>query len=216
LLAGAWKGIGADRFSGDVSIVRTTSGAFATPITLWYTDVSASWRREHSIFSAGATLGARSSNHGVVTSGGWGMADASVWVAPHVAIVGGVGRSLADVVRGVPRITYASVALRLSVQPRYVPTPPRTNLRGPHLTATREYIEIRVDSATTVEVMGDFTSWSPVALRGAGTVWRLERSLSPGLHRLAIRIDGGEWSTPVNLPSTTDDLGAVVALVTIP
>ena len=47
-------------------------------------------------------------------------------------------------------------------------------------------------------------------------VWRLERAVTPGLHRLMIRLDGGEWITPANLPKAKDELGGVVALVTVP
>ena len=64
--------------------------------------------------------------------------------------------------------------------------------------------------------MGDFTDWNPVALELAADVWRFDRAIAPGLHRIALRIDGGEWSAPVNLPRATDDLGGVVGLITVP
>ena len=54
------------------------------------------------------------------------------------------------------------------------------------------------------------------SLTRAGGTWRLDRTITPGLHRLMIRIDGGEWTTPANVPTATDDLGGVVALVAVP
>ena len=77
-------------------------------------------------------------------------------------------------------------------------------------------LEVRATGASTVEVMGDFTDWAPVTLSRDGNVWRLSRALSPGPHRIALRIDGGEWTTPANLPRVTDDLGGAVGLMTVP
>src|SRR5262249_42271797 len=97
----------------------------------------------------------------------------------------------------------------------------RASVKGARLTvqrvdASRRRFEIRGIQATRVEIMGDFTDWTPVRLEGSGDVWRVEREVTPGLHRIAIRIDGGEWISPANLPSATDDLGGVVGLVTVP
>ncbi|HEY9228500.1 MAG TPA: glycogen-binding domain-containing protein [Gemmatimonadaceae bacterium] len=219
--ASAWTCIANERFGADVSLVRTSTNAFgdeSVRLALWYTDVSASWRHELRAISIGATGGARISNTSLVSDGGWGSVDATVWVTPRAAIVAAAGRAPQDVVRGVPRITYASVTLRLSTSSRPAlmsPSPART-VSGPLLTATRERIEIRVDSASSIEVMGDFTDWNPVALERKGNVWRLERALSSGVHRLMMRIDGGSWTAPANLPKASDELGGVVALVTVP
>jgi hypothetical protein len=67
-----------------------------------------------------------------------------------------------------------------------------------------------------VELTGDFTDWSPVSLTQSGKVWRLERALPSGLHRVAIRIDGGEWIAPANLPRGVDELGGTIGMITIP
>jgi len=215
---GGWIGVARERFGLDLSGVRTST----TPLRstrrdpLWYSDVSVSWRHDQGAFSIGAVGGARTSNSELIPNGVWGTVDGLVWFARHAAIVAAAGRSPQDVVRGVPRITFASLSLRLSAQPRVPELRPRPAGRGPHVFATRDRLEIRLDSATSVEVMADFTEWAPVALQRVGNVWRLERALSPGLHRLAIRIDGADWTTPTNLPTATDDLGGRVALVTVP
>jgi hypothetical protein len=130
-----------------------------------------------------------------------------------------MGRSLDDVVRGVPPLRYVSVSIRFSGQahaPVFRSTPRTHPTVGPQIVAGRERIEIRANGASRVELMADFTDWNPVELALVDGVWRLERALSPGLHRVALRIDGGEWITPSNLPRAKDELGGVVGLMTIP
>ena len=64
--------------------------------------------------------------------------------------------------------------------------------------------------------MGDFTDWQSVDFGRDGAVWKLDRPLSSGLHRLLLRIDGGPWIAPANLPRGSDQLGGIVGLITIP
>jgi hypothetical protein len=123
-------------------------------------------------------------------------------------------------VRGIPRTTFLSLTLRVTGQ-RHLTISRRATVAGARvsivrLDAARRRIEIRGVTASRIEVMGDFTDWMPVALDALGDVWRVEREISPGLHRMAIRLDGGEWIAPANLPRATDDLGGVVGLVTVP
>lgn len=77
-------------------------------------------------------------------------------------------------------------------------------------------IEITAPRAERVELRADFTDWSPVELTRVGDTWRLEMPLPSGLHRVAIRIDGGEWIAPPNLPHADDGLGGTVGLITVP
>jgi len=213
-----WQGFWHEMLGVDVTVVQTaTTLTDDSPrVGLFYTDVAANWRHDHGRFSIGAVGGGRASNNVLAPSDGWGSVDASVWLAPHVALVVAGGRSPQDVIRGIPRTLYGSVSFRFSSLPRPSLARPRSRSGGMRLEATREYIEVRADSATQVEVMGDFTDWTPIALERRGDVWRIERELSPGLHRLLIRVDGGEWTTPVNLPRAKDDLGGVVGLITVP
>ena len=77
-------------------------------------------------------------------------------------------------------------------------------------------IEIAAPGAARVELRADFTDWSPVELTRSGDMWRLEMAVPSGLHRVAIRIDGGEWIAPPNLPHADDGLGGTVGLITAP
>jgi hypothetical protein len=218
LSLGGWQGFKREQVGLDIMLVRTTTRPFdESPIIgLNYGDASANWRHDQGRFSISAVAGVRVSNNSLVPNGGWGSVDASVWLASHVALVIAGGRTPQDVIRGVPRITYGSVTLRFSTLARASLARPRPAPNGPRLDATREFIEVQADSATQVEVMGDFTDWLPVAMERRGDVWRIERALSPGLHRLMIRVDGGEWTTPMNLPRAKDELGGFVGLVTVP
>lgn len=217
-IANVWTNNLVGRLGAEVSHVYTTTTPFAAQnrITLTYTDASASWRGDFGRLAGGAIFGVRASNNAIVPDGGWGSADVTAWMTSRLALVVSGGQSPQDVVRGVPRIRYVSGAVRIALQPRVwrAPTPARG--RGPNLLATRDGIEIHVSGAATIELMADFTDWSPVALTRAGDTWRLERAITPGLHRLVIRVDGGAWISPANLPTATDDLGGVVALVAVP
>ena len=217
-IANAWTNTVAGRLGAEVSHVRTTTTPFADQnrITLTYTDASASWRGDFGRVAGGAVFGVRTSNNAIVPDGGWGSADITAWMTSRLALVVSGGQSPQDVVRGVPRIRYVSGALRIALQPRLWRAITPVKKRGPNLLATRDGIEIHAAGATSVEVMADFTDWAPVALTKAGDAWRLERPITPGLHRLLIRLDGGAWMSPAHLPTATDDLGGVVALVAVP
>jgi hypothetical protein len=216
-----WLMVGDEQLATSLSYVKT-NGTFVGNVlnaTPSYYDLTGAWRHEGRGFGVGASAGHRFGRQHV-TSGNWGSADAALWVLPRTALVLGIGRSLDDPVRGVPQTTFASVSLRVSAQPHETISRRRT-IEGARVTVQRadaslRRFEIRGVRGTRVEVMGDFTDWSPIALEQAGDVWRLERPITPGLHRIALRIDGGEWIAPVNLPHATDDLGGVVGLITVP
>ena len=75
---------------------------------------------------------------------------------------------------------------------------------------------IRVADARGVELAGDFTDWKPVALQPWGEDgWRALLPISPGLHRLAIRIDGGAWRAPSGTRPIASEFGGEVAEVVV-
>jgi hypothetical protein len=46
--------------------------------------------------------------------------------------------------------------------------------------------------------------------------WSITRAISPGTHRIAIRVSGGGWMVPPNLPRVADDFGGEVGIVIVP
>jgi hypothetical protein len=223
--ADAWVSASDELFIADLSAVRTRAAlpgdTNSTLVRLSYADLSLTWRHDRGGLSVGATTGLRHGVAGIDGTRGWGAVDATVWVSDRTAFVLSGGTTLADAVRGVPAARYVSAAIRFAVRPH-----PRLTRRAAAVGGTlvvveplgsgAQQIEVRAAGASRVEMMADFTDWNPEALQRIGAVWRMQRVISPGLHRIAVRIDGGEWIAPANLRQVTDDLGGVVGLITIP
>jgi hypothetical protein len=77
-------------------------------------------------------------------------------------------------------------------------------------------LTIGLPAAQTVELMGDFTDWRPVPMtRALNGTWVARVALSPGSHRVNVRMDAGPWRTPPGLPVAPDDFGGLVGLLVI-
>lgn len=187
-----------------------------------YSDAVAFWQHEGArvdlALGGGLRTGVRAVDAAV-----WGSASASLWLTPRVALVASTGRALEDVVRGLPRTRYHTFALRVGFRDRVRAFTPRPRLPDDAPLLTVEHagdglhaIRVRVPGASMVELMGDFTGWEPRVLVPSGGRWQLDWKLSPGVHRVAIRVNGGEWRVPANLPSVADDFGGTVGLLSIP
>lgn len=77
-------------------------------------------------------------------------------------------------------------------------------------------VELVIDAprAGSVELMGDATEWTVTHLaRLRDGRWRTELRLPPGVHRIAVRSDGGPWMAPPGLPTGNDDFGTPVGLI---
>jgi hypothetical protein len=152
----------------------------------------------------------------------WGVS-ASRSISPSVALVAAAGRAGSDPVTSVPGARYFALGLRLkvgspmAVPPVVAPAPSAdAPFRiGPAVAAGREIV-IRAAEARTVELAGDFTDWKPVSLQpwGEGS-WRTLLPITPGLHRLAVRVDGGRWQAPPSTRPITSEFGGEVAEVII-
>jgi len=77
--------------------------------------------------------------------------------------------------------------------------------------------------AMAVEVTGDFTDWQPVALHrtdqggsGLGGVWEAVLAITPGIHRINVRLDGGQWLVPLGARVMEDEFGGKVGLIVVP
>jgi hypothetical protein len=152
----------------------------------------------------------------------WGLS-ASRSIAPSLALVAAAGRAGSDPVTSVPGARYFALGLRLKVgSPVLAPLPSaavRTTTApfqiGPAVAAGREIV-IQAADARAVELAGDFTDWKPVALQRWGQDgWRALLPISPGLHRLAIRIDGGAWHAPAGTRPIASEFGGEVAEVVV-
>jgi hypothetical protein len=152
----------------------------------------------------------------------WGLS-ASRSIAPSLALVAAAGRAGSDPVTSVPGARYFALGLRLKVGSQIVaPLPARVAATaaapfriGPAVSAGREIV-IQAGHARAVEVAGDFTDWKPVALQRWGEDgWRALLPISPGPHRLAIRIDGGTWRAPPGTRPIPSEFGGTVAEIVV-
>lgn len=88
-----------------------------------------------------------------------------------------------------------------------------TRLEGDTL---RVVLLIDAPRAESVELMGDPTEWSVRSMRrNAAGRWRAELKLSPGMHRIIVRSDGGKWVAPPGLPVASDDYGSPVGMIVV-
>ena len=208
----AWWSSGQERLLASANLTHIGSTS--------YTDVAAGWRHE----AGGASIGATAALRSGAGNGGWQAADAELWVSSRLAIVLAAGNALPDVVRGTPSTRYASASLRVAWQPHVALRFGREANAGVRIVITRSNgnggtarIDIMAPKAERVELMADFTGWEPIVLDRASDGWFADRAVTPGLHRLAIRVDGGAWIAPSNVPRLRDDdLGGTVGLITVP
>lgn len=160
----------------------------------------------------------------------FGSLDAAWWATPRVAVVATWGQQLADLARGLPTARYVTLSVRARLQGPERSTPgaatPRRIVTGsaPDILMEGGSVSgasMRVLAAVgvrSVEVAGTFSEWEPIRLEpdGAGA-WRMPARVPSGAHRVLVRVDGGTWLAPANLPTLLDDdLGAHVGLVTVP
>jgi hypothetical protein len=173
----------------------------------------------------------------------WGEGWLTVWFGARVAVVGGVGLFPYDPVQGLPGGRYVSAAVRVSSRRPVVNDPAlRAELLLPYevrrLRAARaeqfvveerddgsRELRVLVPGAGRVELMGDFTDWTPVGLvrlprgKGAGRdaddAWGVELVIAPGVHRVNIRVDGGAWRPPPGLSVVRDEFGGEVGLLVV-
>jgi 1,4-alpha-glucan branching enzyme len=77
-------------------------------------------------------------------------------------------------------------------------------------------IELRAPGATSVEVAGDFTKWSPVTLsRSRGDRWTMSLRLVPGVYRIHVRVDDGEWAPPPGVSRMVDPYEGMVGVLVV-
>jgi hypothetical protein len=198
------------------------------PVT--YTDASLGLRRTfRQRVDVDARGGLRLISRGALTATGRGTrpfaaVDAAVWLTPRVALVAAVGRQLSDLARGTPDTRFAALALRVSMRDRTAaPAPVRRQpvpgvLRLAIVTdgGGRSRLVVTAPAGTLVELAATFTDWEPLLLVRRGEAWELDRPIPSGAHRVLVRVDGGPWFVPANLPAAEDDFGGSVGIITIP
>jgi hypothetical protein len=80
----------------------------------------------------------------------------------------------------------------------------------------RYEFNVRAPRARTVELMGDITGWEPVALRRfMGGRFMVAVDMTPGVHRVNLRVDGGPWIAPPGAATSPDEFAGEVGVIVI-
>lgn len=223
--AGAWRG------TRDLNVTLAVSGTQVADTA--YADIEASGYWQRGRLELEGSMGARGGHGG--GHGVYGEAIATLNLSRSLATTLGFGRYPTDPIRGSVSGRYVSLGVRVTgftptQTPRVAPAgsqPPVVAMAGTngHLAtatitvaveATIAVLVIHAPGAATVEVMGDFTDWEPVALTRFGDSWRLATAIPSGLRRLNVRVDGGDWSVPLGATLEHDEFGTAIGTIVVP
>lgn len=217
--------LGRDELSA--ALAYTNSGATADTLgAIRYSDAVGYWTHRAGVLELSAGGGVRFNQQSYLVAHPWASANASLWISDRTALVFTGGRALADIARGIPSVRYLSLSIRIGTKPGMAGTPIRVRRGasqddGGRLEVTDDdslrIVTIHLPLAAGVELMGDFTDWTPTPMTKTPTGdWRVALAIPPGTHRLVIRVDDGAWTVPPNLTRVRDDFGGEVGILIVP
>jgi hypothetical protein len=194
-----------------------------------YTDATTSLTWSTSALELAGSLTARDGGD-LIPGGTWGDVSATWWVSRRAALVAGWGSYAPDPAQALPGGRYVTLSVRLGTRPvRYPelhvdhrapagPIPRGTvhDVEVRDARGSQPVLLVRVEGATRVEVMGDFTDWQPVQLTHVSDDrWEIALSLAPGEHHFNVRVDGGEWGVSADGPSVADEFAGRVGVLLV-
>ncbi len=168
---------------------------------------------------AGERLSARGPSGGARER--WAGAGVTLPPVGPFALALDVARQPPDVVRGIPGSTRAFAGVRWALGARRAPSPPAPGppdvvRAAPGARAGARTLAFALGAAGSAELRGSFTDWRAVPLRRAADgTWQAEVALPPGVHTLAVRVDGGPWRAPPGLPAADDGFGGEVGTLVV-
>jgi hypothetical protein len=152
----------------------------------------------------------------------WGQAEATFSVGPDVALVAAGGVQPSSIAYGVPRARFAQLGIRIApsalLRPRLPASVRPTAAAFEVADGNRglRTLRIRIPDARTVELSADFTNWKPVSLTSSGADrWETTLRIAPGMHRVAIRVNGDEWTPPPGVTTVPDEFQGTVGVIVI-
>jgi hypothetical protein len=78
-------------------------------------------------------------------------------------------------------------------------------------------IRVHAPGSSSVELMADFTDWSPTRLSETKPgVWEARLAIPPGVYRINLRINGGSWSVPRGTRVEQNEYGGTVGILVVP
>jgi hypothetical protein len=145
------------------------------------------------------------------------VATAAFWIGETRALTVSVSKLPPDFVRGADAASQLVIGMRL-LEPS--PARSRAERARPVLlvagTGEQRVLRVRAPAAHSVELMADFTNWTPVTLTPREAGFERTFTLPAGTHHVVVRIDGTSWRPATNTPAVDDDLGGRVGLLVVP
>lgn len=201
-----------------------------------YSDLRSSGRLQRGTVLLEGTFGARFFSDGA-GRGVYGEASATIPLGRSTALIVAGGRYPTDVITGSIAGRYLSAGFRLGGSGMRKPLPAaRPRPVVPHSSSDSEAqprlevapgkvaddpvrLTLYAPGARVVEISGDFTDWQPVELRRSSTssdAWEGTFRMTPGIHRINVRRDGGPWRAPAGTTRSTDDFDGEVGMFLLP
>jgi hypothetical protein len=189
------------------------------------TDLTGSFRWNLDRVELAGELGARVGPTADVASDSkrWASGTFTMWLAPRAAFVMGGGQQPSNPARGIPARTFGTVGMMFAYAPtKYsVPVTDMSQARiaffeTKPVAEGMQKIIVRVARVESVDVMGDFSHWTPLTMvRRGRDIWELSVPLKPGRHQINIRTDGGKWVAPPGLPKMNDMFSGEVGVLIV-
>ncbi len=208
-----------------LSAMTLASGSTSCRRESRLTDLEGEVRWEHRLARVSMRGGQRFGGRVDVTpeSRTWASAQAAVSISSQLAAVVGGGREPAQPMRGLPARTFASLGLMVAYWPitrsAVLVATPASLVRAFELRpagVALQRLTARIGGVESVEIMGDFTDWAAMHLvRRGRDQWELLIPMSPGVHHINLRIDGGKWIAPPGVPTIRDDFNGEVGVLVI-
>jgi hypothetical protein len=152
----------------------------------------------------------------------WGNATATIGIGSRLSLVATAGSDASRAWLRVPSSRFVNLGVRISPPSLARPEPPpQVRPAAASFTLRPEagaYLAtLHVPSARSVELSGDFNGWQALRLREVRPdVWEATLALSPGTHRVNMRVNGDAWTAPPGLASTNDEFNGTVGLLVVP
>lgn len=148
-------------------------------------------------------------------------ASGTLQLTERFAMLASGGRQLADPLRGLPQADLITFSARVSFGPKPLPVMQRSVIAEAGVLAFAGgggelVVRVLAVESMLVEVAGDFSDWQPLPMEREGSFWVARARLRPGKHRVAVRVNLGEWRAPRNLARVRDDYGGEAGLVVVP
>ncbi len=222
--AGVWANV-----ANGGSVVGTVTPTIVGD-TIKYADAELALRWKFARGEVGVAAGIRNGTGLPALPGAksaWGGLSVTTWITRNAAVVASAGTYPLDFSQGFPAGKYVTVSLRLSSAKRewaaVQPAPPTREPSAPIADFTTSPLgsqvvfRVRAPGARLLDIIGDFTQWSPVAMRAEENGWWTATiPVAPGTYQMNVRIDGGKWLVPPGLTAISDDTGGDVGILVVP